>query len=122
MTLPGQLGLLGEEAPADQPDGKLTAVGFAAVHQDGQVRYRDPFSSGPLLTHGQASLLLRERMRTVVSRGFRVHFPPGRQTSARIGQRRCSIEGARHEVYGFTGGHPHHEVYVVDDAGKRVWP
>ncbi len=117
---PGQLGMFGGETPPEKPEGRLTAVGFAPVMQDGQTRYRDPYSSGPLLTRAAALVLLRERMRNVISGGWRVHYPAGRLTASRIGHRRATLEGARHEIRGFTGGHPHPDVYILDADGKRV--
>jgi hypothetical protein len=119
---PGQTDLFGGEVPPERADGRLTAVGFKARVEYGVVRYADPFRPTVLLTAQQARKLLADRQLVVGRAGFRVHYPEGRHTSARLGLRRATKEGAWHELRGFTGGHPHPGVWIVDDLGVQVWP
>jgi hypothetical protein len=122
MPRPGQTDLFGGEVPPEQADRRLVNVGFKPRSQHGRVRYADPFRPTVLLTARQARQLLADRQAVVGGQGFRVHYPEGRHTSARLGLRRATKEGAWHELRSFTGGHPHPGVWIVDDFGVRVWP
>lgn len=120
---PGQTDVFGGEVPPEQADRRLIAVGFKARWHYGRVRYADPFRpSARLMTAAETRKLLDARQAPVMRDGFRVHYPEGRETSARLGVRRASQHGAWHELMAFTGGHPHPGVWIVNDAGERVWP
>jgi hypothetical protein len=119
---PGQRDLFGGEVPAEHADKRLVAVGFKARSEHGRVKYADPFRPRVLLSAREARQLLAERQAPVMGNGFRVHYPEGRHTSARLGVRRATQEGAWHELRAYTGGHPHPGVWIVNEEGERVWP
>jgi len=126
MSQPGQLDLSGHETPPEAPEPRLVRYGFRVVRADGRVYYRDPFRRPDrLLTKRQAFALLHTRQAPVAQNGYRVHYPNARSsssTSQRLGVRRATQEGAWHELRWFTGGHADDACWIVDDAGRRVWP